>query len=117
VYPDRPGDGPDKAFDDDAGTGWRASGEEGWLEVDLGQPRTVDTALILEGSSYFGAEKFELLCEVGGRWKTLAEGTKLGQPAVLRFEPATAQKFRLVASRADRQLIVREFQLYGPQSY
>jgi alpha-L-fucosidase len=117
VYRNRASDAPDKAFDDDAHTGWRANTNEGWLEVDLGQPKTVDTALILEGSSYFGAEKFELLCEVGDRWKTLAEGTKLGQPAVLRFEPVTAQRLRLAASRADRQLIVRELQLFGPQSY
>ncbi|HUW18320.1 MAG TPA: alpha-L-fucosidase [Sedimentisphaerales bacterium] len=113
VYKDRPDDAPDKAFDDDSRTGWRANSNEGWLEADLGQPATVDTALILEGSSYFGAEKFELLCKVDGRWKSLAKGTKLGQPAILKFEPVTAKQFRLAASRTDRQLIVREFQLFG----
>jgi alpha-L-fucosidase len=117
VYRDRASDAPDKAFDDSARTGWRANSKEGWLDVDLGQPKTVDTALILEGSSYFGAEKFELLCEVDGRWKSLVKGTKLGQPAILKFEPVTAQRFRLAASRADRQWIVREFQLFGPESY
>ncbi|MHC4617372.1 MAG: alpha-L-fucosidase [Planctomycetota bacterium] len=116
VYRERASDAPDKAFDDDSRTGWRANNNEGWLEVDLGNPKTVDTVLILEGSSYFGAEKFELLCEVDGGWRSLAKGTKLGQPAVLRFEPVAAQRFRLAASRADRQWIVREFQLFGPEA-
>jgi len=117
IYRDRPSDGPDKAFDDDAATGWRANGKEGWLEVDLGQAKKVDTVLILEGSSYFGAEKFELLCKSDDRWKSLATGTKLGQPALLKFEPVTARRFRLVVSRADRQPIVREFQIFGPESH
>ncbi|MHC4387692.1 MAG: alpha-L-fucosidase [Planctomycetota bacterium] len=116
VYRDRPKNKPDKAFDDNCGTCWRSNTKQGWLEVDLGEPREVDTAVIHQGSDYFGAEKFELLCRVGGSWKTLVEGKKLGQPAVLKFEPVEAQQFRLEAHRENRQLIVCEFQLFSTES-
>jgi alpha-L-fucosidase len=116
IYRDRPKNKPDKAFDDNCGTCWRSNDNQGWLEVDLGEPRQVDTAVIHQGSDYFGTEKFELLCRVGGSWKTLAEGEKLGQPAMLKFETVEAQQFRLKAHRENRQLIICEFQLFSAES-
>ena len=115
VYRNRAENSADQAFDDDYSSLWRSDGKEGWLEVDLGCPQTVSTAVVHQGSDYFGAEEFELLCKVGEKWQILAEGTKLGQPAVLKFEPVRAQVFRLKASRRDRQLMICEFQLFGPE--
>lgn len=114
VYQDRASSRPDKAFDDNYESCWRARTNEGWLEVDLGEARAVDSAVIFEGSEYFGAEKFELQCRIADEWRTLSSGTKLGQPAVLKFEAVRAQRFRLNVSRENRQLIVCEFQLFGP---
>ena len=115
MYRDRTKNSPDKAFDDNGVTCWRASGNQGWLEVDLGQPRTIDTALIQQGSQYFGADEFELLCRSDGKFKSLIKGTKLGQLTVLNFEPVKARHFRLKVSRENRQPIICEFQLFGPQ--
>ncbi|MHC4476497.1 MAG: alpha-L-fucosidase [Planctomycetota bacterium] len=115
VYGDRAGSMPDKAFDDNYGTCWRSKGKSGWLEVDLGGPQVVDTALIWDGGDYFGAEQYELTCKVDQEWQTLVSGTMLGQPAVLKFEPVPSQMFRLNVSRKERQVMIYELQLFGPQ--
>jgi alpha-L-fucosidase len=116
VYGDRASSQPDKAFDDDYRTCWRSKGNQGWLQVDLGAPRLIEAALIWDGGDYFGTEEYELLGRVGQSWQSLAKGTTLAQPAQVRFEPVTAQEFRLNVSRKERQVMIYEFQLFGPQS-
>jgi alpha-L-fucosidase len=116
VYHDRASSMPDKAFDDNYGSCWRCEGNEGWLQVDLGRPQVVETALIWDGGNYFGAETYELLGNVEGNWQSLVSGTVLRQPAVLKFEPVTAQKLRLNVSRKERQVRIYELQLFGPQN-
>jgi alpha-L-fucosidase len=117
VYADRARSAPDKAFDDDYASCWRSKGNEGWLEVNLGKPQNIDTAFVWDGGDYFGAEEFELLCDINGNWQSLAKGGLLGQPAALRFEAVRAKRFRLNVSRKERQVRIYEFQLFGPESH
>lgn len=114
VYRDRASSAADKAFDDHYSSCWRAAGKGGWLEVDLGQAHTIDMAMVWDGGDYFGAEQFELLSSVNANWQSLVNGTMLGQPAALKFEPVTARKFKLMVSRENRQPMIYELQLFGP---
>jgi alpha-L-fucosidase len=114
VYKDRDSDAADKAFDEKASTHWRSNGTAGWLQIELDKPQKVATAVIQQGSDYFGAEEYELLYMQDGKWKSLVKGTMLGQLNVFKFEPVTSRTFRLMVSRRDRQIMIREFQLFGP---
>jgi len=114
-YHKRASNRPAMAFDDDDTTCWRASTNHGWLQVDLGKPCNVDTAVIQQERQYFSAEKYELLCEVDGRWKKLAAGEKLPLLAVLKFDPVKARRFRIKLSRRNLQPIIRELHLFGPE--
>ncbi len=116
VYGDGASSAPDNAFDDDYASCWRSKGNEGWLEVDLGKAQHIDTAFVWDGGDYFGAEEFELLCNVDGNWQSLAKGGLLGRPGVLRFKAVRAKRFRLDAARKERQVRIYEFQLFGPGS-
>ncbi|MHC4154742.1 MAG: alpha-L-fucosidase [Planctomycetota bacterium] len=116
VYRDRASNAADKAFDEKASTHWRSNTTSGWLQIKLEKSQKVATAVIQQGSDYFGAEEYELLYMQGGQWKSLVKGTMLGQLNVFNFEPVTAQKFRLIVSRKDRQIMIREFQLFGQES-
>jgi alpha-L-fucosidase len=116
VYGDRAANAADKAFDEKASTHWRSNTAAGWLQIELEEPQKVATVIIQQGSDYFGAEEYELLYMQDDQWKSLVKGTMLGQLNVFNFEPVTGQKFRLIASRKDRQIIIREFQLFGPGS-
>ena len=116
VYGDHAANAADKAFDEKASTHWRSNTTSGWLQIKLEKPQKVATSVIQQGSDYFGAEEYELLYVQGGQWKSLVKGTTLSQLNVFNFEPVIAQKFRLVVSRKDRQIMIREFQLFGPGS-
>jgi hypothetical protein len=91
-----------------------ANETEDCLKLEI--PQKVATVIIRQGSDYFGAEEYELLYMQDDQWKSLVKGTMLGQLNVFNFEPVTGQKFRLIVSRRDRQIMIREFQLFGPES-
>ena len=115
VYHDRPESAADKALDGDYASCWRSNSNEGWLQVDLGKPQSIDTAFVWDGGDYFGAEQYELLCDADGKWQPLANGNLLGQPGALRFEAVKARRLRLNVSRKERQVMIYEFQLFGPE--
>jgi alpha-L-fucosidase len=114
IYRDRASSAPDKAFDDDYASCWRSNSNEGWLQVDLGKPQSIDTVFVWDGGDYFGAEQYELLYDADGKWQRLAQGGLLGQPGVLRFDSVKARRLRLNVSRKERQVRIYEFQLFGP---
>jgi len=116
VYRDRASNGAEKAFDDKASTHWRSNTTGGWLQIKLEEPQKVATAVIQQGSDYFGAEEYELLYMQDEQWKSLVKGTMLYQLNVFTFEPVISQKFRLIVSRRNRQIMIREFQRFGPGS-
>ena len=66
--------GPDKAFDDDAGTRWAtdAGTRQAWIAVDLGKPAVNRRR---QDHEEFGkrVQKFELQYEDDGQWKTILD--------------------------------------------
>jgi alpha-L-fucosidase len=115
VYRDRAESAADKAFDDDYASCWRSNSNQGWLQIDLGRPRSIDAAFVWDGGDYFGTEQFELLYDADGKWQPLASGDLLGQPGALRFDAVKARRLRLNVSRKERQVMIYEFQLFGPE--
>ena len=104
-----------KAFDGDEGTRWGAEpgSTSGWLEVDLGEPSTVDRILVLE-APWNRVTQFELQYREGEAWKTFHEGTTLGDFS-LRFPPVTAQRFRLDILTATDVPTIWEVHLYATE--
>ncbi|MGQ9576323.1 MAG: alpha-L-fucosidase [Thermoguttaceae bacterium] len=105
--------GPQKALDDDPETRWAtdAGTHQAWLEVDLGEPRTIDRAMISE--AYAGrVQEFELQAKQDGSWKTFYRGKRMGEQCALAFEPLKAQLIRLNILQATEGPTIWEFQLF-----
>lgn len=101
-----------KAIDNDLGTRWAMDfgKEDGWIELDLGQPREISKLIIDERAlNYICRHRIEY--KVGGEWKTLLEG-ELMKDYVKSFPPVTAQYVRLRTLECQAQTggpTIREF--------
>jgi alpha-L-fucosidase len=106
--------GPDKAVDDDSGTRWATDYgiSEAWLEVDLGEPKTIDRAFLSEAYAP-RVRKFELQAKDGDAWRTFAFGESIGEGKMVRFDPVTAQVIRLNILEASEGPTIWEFQLFA----
>ncbi|WP_419194818.1 alpha-L-fucosidase [Novipirellula herctigrandis] len=105
--------GPRAAFDGDPSTRWGAEEDSrsGWLAVDLGQPITIDHAVIDEGD-WDRVRRFELQFLQHDQWKTVSGGTTLGPNKELKFEPVQSQHFRLNILEAKDVPTIHEFTLW-----
>ena len=106
----------EKAFDGDESTRWGGApgSRSGWLEVDLGEPKTFDRLLVLE-APWNRVRKFQLQYLEGDVWQTFHEGTTLGDFS-LQFPPVTAQRFRLNILEATDVPTIWEVHLYPPDA-
>ena len=106
--------GPDKAFDDESDTRWAtdAGTHQAWLEVDLGEKKTISSAMIAEADYGPRVRKYELQSKTDGQWKTFYTGTTVGRECRVKFEPVTAQVFRLNILEATEGPTIEEFQLF-----
>ncbi|MBI2301315.1 MAG: alpha-L-fucosidase [Armatimonadetes bacterium] len=104
-----------KAFDGDPNTRWggEPGSRSGWLEVDLGEVRTVGRVAILE-APWNRVQKFELQYLDGEQWKTFHEGTQI-RDLDLSFPPVTARRFRLNVLAANEVPTIWEVVLYPPK--
>jgi len=107
--------GAARAFDGDAETCWTSeTGIRGaWLEVDLGQVRTVAQAVIGEAKPG-RIKQFEIQCKAVGDWTTVYSGLELGAQAVVRFKPIGARYVRLNILQLNDCASIGEFKLTGP---
>jgi alpha-L-fucosidase len=105
----------DKAVDGDPATRWGAArgATNGWLEVDLGKPATISSALISEG--WDRVRRFVLQARIGGTWQPVTTGTTLGIFKNLSFEPVSAQVFRLSITEAADVPTIWEFELFSQE--
>lgn len=105
---------PTKALDDDPQTRWAtdAGTKAAWLEINLGQMMTVGRAVIDE-RTWNRVKKFQLQYLKGDEWKTVVEGTTIGEKKNISFDPVTTQKFRLNIINATDGPTIWEFQLFG----
>jgi alpha-L-fucosidase len=92
---------------------------EGWVQIDLGEERSVNRVMLSEGPEYTRCAKFAVQSETGGQWKTVATGTSIGLQKMLHFEPVMARRFRLTvavdkpAGTPDGEPVLAEFQLFA----
>ena len=117
VFRNMQGYGPDKAFDDDDTTRWATDGgtpHQAWLAVDLGKPTTFNRAVIHEGD-WDRVRNFELQYKADGKWQSFYHGIKLGDTAILTFEPVTARYVRLNILQATESPTIWEFRLFAPE--
>jgi len=113
VFANSPAYAADKAFDGNDGTRWAtaAGTRQAWLEVDLNQPETLDTAYLAEAYPC-RVQSFELQYMDGPVWKTFFKGTTIGEEWIRRFEPVTARRVRLSVLDATNGPTIWEFQLF-----
>ncbi len=95
---------PGAALDGEPDSFWAApEGTDGevWLEVDLGASRFVNVAELMEPIR-FGQRiaAFRLEAFVNGAWAEVVRGTTVNYKRLLRFEPVTAQRWRVVIEDA-----------------
>jgi alpha-L-fucosidase len=105
--------GPDKAFDDDTETRWATDDgvKTAWIQVDLGNEKTVDCAIIDE-RDWDRVKQFELQYQVGNEWKTIYTGTTIGADKKITFKPVKAQVFRLSIVESAAGPTIWEIQLF-----
>jgi alpha-L-fucosidase len=88
--------------------------KSGWLEVDLGVPKSVTRAIIQESGlgDYSPVNAFRIEYEEKGIWKLAKMGTSIGKSLELKFSKAiVARKFRLSIA-AEGRTAISEFQLF-----
>jgi alpha-L-fucosidase len=107
--------GADKAVDGDITTRWAtdAGTSAAWLEVDLGSPQVIDSAIINQACGD-RVRRFELQREVDGRWETFFKTTRIHEEQQFKFKPVTASRVRLSILEATEGPTIWEFQLGGP---
>ena len=71
--------------------------ETAWLELDLGPPAVFDCVLLQEAiQAGQRVEQFRLEAWQESGWEAVARGTTVGYKRLLRFDPVTARRVRLV---------------------
>ncbi|MBV5349512.1 alpha-L-fucosidase, partial [bacterium] len=85
----------------------------GWLEADLGKPQTVKSIYVSEHVFLNSEIKgFEIQVEKGGKWLTIAAGTKMGEWKQ-NITPVTARKFRIFILDKQGFSGIKEFQMFA----
>jgi len=114
VFQGSRGYGPDKAVDGDSGTRWATDSgvKQAWLELDLGRPVTFGRVAIAE--EFDRVRRFELQSKDGDTWRTVLQGTRIGEQYSQDFQPVTAQYVRLNILEATDGPTIGEFQLMAP---
>jgi hypothetical protein len=105
---------PAKAFDNNPATRWAgaAGTRSGWLEVDLGEVKTVGRILIAE-LQFPSTQQFSVQCEVNGAWKEVIRGTVIAGTKKFTFPQVKTQKVRLnVIKTKDDVPTIGEFQIF-----
>ncbi|MBN1669987.1 MAG: FAD-dependent oxidoreductase [Kiritimatiellae bacterium] len=85
-----------------------------WCEIDFGKPVDFDTVHVAFQSDARSAESFEIQARANGDWKTVSEieGNALRRH-VLKFDPVTASKLRLLIRKMRDDAAVCEIRAYG----
>ncbi len=104
--------GPQEAFDGDPETRWATDGgtRTAWIAADLGQPRRILGVRIDEALEE-RVRQFEFQHRDGDSWKTIFAGQKIGPAFLRKFEPVTAQQFRLNILDATEGPTINEIEL------
>ena len=112
--PGSPGWAAGAAVDDDPDSFWAAEADTASVEIDLGQPQTVNVLELAEPIRYgqrIGA--FRLDAWDGRAWTTVARGTTVNYKRLLRFPPTTAQRWRVVVEESRAAPALSQIGLYS----
>jgi hypothetical protein len=95
VYREQEALGPKMAIDQDLGTRWAMNlgKEQGWIELDLGEPKEI-SKMIIDERSWERVSRYRVEYKAGAEWKLLFEGTDIGE-CKKEFPPVTTQNVRL----------------------
>jgi alpha-L-fucosidase len=104
--------GPQEAFDAEGETRWATDSgtKQAWIAADLGKPQRVAGVRIDEALEE-RVRQFEFQYRDGDAWKTIFVGQKLGAGFHQKFEPVTAQQFRLNILDASEGPTINEIEL------
>ncbi|NQT88017.1 discoidin domain-containing protein [bacterium] len=105
---------PTKAFDNDPATRWAgaAGTRSGWLEVDLGEVKTVGRVVIAE-LEFPSTQEFTVECQINGAWREIARGAAIAGVKKFTFPPVQTQRVRLnLIKTQDDVPTIGEFQLF-----
>ena len=93
--------GPQMAIDNDLGTRWAMDfgKDQGWIELDLGQPREISKIIIDERALNY-VKKHTVEYKIGNEWKKLLDGTYV-KDYVKSFPPVTVQYVRFSSFDTD----------------
>jgi len=81
---------------------WMAADDkQPWLEVDLGEPKTISEVHLLE--KFCRIRAFEMQYEKGGKWISFYKGGRMNFFDVKLAEPITAQKVRVVITERTKE--------------
>ncbi len=107
--------GAGKAFDGDETKRWGAApnSRAGWLEVDFGEEREIDRAIVME-IGFPRTEKFVIECKRGEAWEALVTGAGIAGRRLYPFKPVKARLFRLNILAANEVPTIEEFRLLAP---
>jgi alpha-L-fucosidase len=104
--------GAQQAFDEDLQTRWATDDgtKQAWIAVDYVKPQTVSSVRISEAYAN-RVQKFEFQYRDGNDWKTIFDGTTLGDNFQKSFGPVTAREFRLAILDATKGPTINEIEL------
>jgi hypothetical protein len=106
--------GPERLVDGDTGTRWGASGgdPDPWVEVDLGRPRKLARARIMELADRVRDYAIEVRLDPEQPWRIVHRGGAIGPDRLVEFERVTARYVRLHVLKYDGpEPTLWEFQL------
>lgn len=103
---------PESAVDNNHATRWAtdAGTRAAWLEVDMGEPTTVNRVVIEQ--AYPRIRVYSVDYRVGDHWRVWHQGESPGMRVDVALESVTAQHFRLNISEATEGPSLHEFQLF-----
>jgi alpha-L-fucosidase len=85
----------------------------GILEVDLGEPVTLNVSMVQEYIALGQrVEAYSIEAWDGQEWKPISEGTTIGHKKLDRFPDITASKVQLVIQRSQASPLIRTFGVY-----
>ncbi|MDP6046362.1 MAG: discoidin domain-containing protein [Phycisphaerae bacterium] len=106
--------GPAKAFDNDPATRWAGAHgtRSGWLEVDLGEERTISRIVIAE-LQFPSTQQFTVQCRINGAWKEIVSGGAIAGAKKFTFPQVRTRRVRLnLIKTKDDVPTIGEFQLF-----
>lgn len=95
--------------------GPQSKDKQPWLQVKLGEPKTVSQVKLMEGKFGSGSrvQAYQLQAWVDGAWATIHAGSSIGGDCnILLKEPVTSDTFRLHILKWDGYMDLNSFEVY-----